>query len=238
LKEDEYVKQGEIFLVRDPDRYPLRLKAFSDNFYHKFLQRPYPTSYANQGLSTPFWETGIQFLTFNSSWQIDRFNRKRSSIHTEAVANALRMAQRQEREARAAGHLAPDAPLLRIAVWHHSVTGPEQMKDTSFLGNLQKNGVRIALHGDVHEMKRDLVGHGHAKKHLYITGAGSFGAPAADRPESTPRLYNLLEIRRDLTGARVHTHCQPKPEGPWKGWNEWPRPDGGPGGLPYYDIEW
>jgi hypothetical protein len=53
-----------------------------------------------------------------------------------------------------------------------------------------------------------------------------------------PRLYNVLEIARDLKSARVHTRCQPKPDGPWKGWNEWPRPDGGDGGVPYYDIEW
>ncbi|WP_437842260.1 metallophosphoesterase [Sorangium sp. So ce1153] len=237
LRDDEYVKQGDIYLVPHPEKYLLRLKSFSDNFYHKFLQQPYPADCATQGISIPFWETGIQFLTFNSSWQIDRFHRKRSSVHPTAMAHALRMAQVQEKGARADGRLALDAPLLRIAVWHHAVTGPEQMKNTDFLGNLQKNNVKLALHGDVHEMRRELVAYWHAKA-LHVISSGSFGAPADARPESTPRLYNLIEIDRGLKGARVHTRMQPKADGPWKGWNEWPRIDGVHGAVPYFDIIW
>jgi len=66
----------------------------------------------------------------------------------------------------------------------------------------------------------------------------SFGAVGTDRPEATPRLYNVLEIARDLKSARVHTRCQPKPDGPWDGWYEWPDPDGGKGRVPCYDIKW
>ena len=64
------------------------------------------------------------------------------------------------------------------------------------------------------------------------------GAAAADRPESTPRLYNLLEIARDFLSIRVHTRCQPKRDGTWGGWYDWPDPEGGKGHLPYYDIGW
>jgi len=190
-----------------------------------------------QGFAISFWETGIQFLALNSCWQIDQFHRKRSGVHVEAVANAIRQAQKQEDEARKAGQLAAEKPLLRIAVWHHAVAGPEQMKDTAFLGNLQKNGVRLALHGDVHEMQLEQVGYRHVKK-IQVVGSGSFGAIAADRPESTPRLYNVLEIARDLKSAKVHTRCQPKPDGPGGGWYEWPDPDGGPGQMPFHDISW
>jgi hypothetical protein len=111
------------------------------------------------------------------------------------------------------------------------------MADTDFLGHLQKNGVRIALHGDVHEMRRDLIGYWHEKK-LHVVGSGSFGVRAKERPESTPRLYNILEISRDLRSARVHTRCQSKPDGRWDGWYEWPKPRGGDSRLPYYDIKW
>lgn len=38
----------------------------------------------------PFWEAGVQFLVLNSCWQIDRFDRKRSGVHLEAVANAIK----------------------------------------------------------------------------------------------------------------------------------------------------
>ncbi len=237
LRDDEWVKQGDVVLARNPEKYPLRFKAFSDGFFHKFLQKPYPTDSSAQGLAVPFWETGIQFLTLNSCWQIDQFNRKRSGINADAVAQVIRSAQNQESEGRKSGKLASNKPLLRIAVWHHAVAGPEQMKNVDFLGNLQKNGARIALHGDIHEMQRELIGYWHERK-LHIVGSGSFGAPAEDRPESTPRLYNVLEIARDFKSARVHTRCQPKPDGPWKGWNEWPRQDGGDGAVPYYDIKW
>ena len=237
LKADEWVKEGNIILGRNPERYPMRLKAFSDSFHHKFVQRPYPLDSAVQGVAVPFWETGIQFMALNSCWQIDEFHPKRSGLHVEAVAHAIRHAGKQEDDARKAGQIAAGKPLLRIAVWHHAVAGAEQMKDTDFLGNLQKNGVRLALHGDIHEMQREIVGYRHDKQ-IHIVGSGSFGARAEDRRESTPRLYNLLEIARDLKSARVHTRCQPQPDGPWDGWHEWPDPDGGKGRVAYYDIGW
>jgi hypothetical protein len=225
---------GQTVTVRS-DKYPLRFKPFSDGFYHKFLQRPYPTDCAAQGVAIPFWETELQFLTLNSCWQIDQFNRKRAGVHPEAVAHVVKEAQRQEEEARRSGQLAADKPVLRIAVWHHAVAGPEQMRDVEFLDHLQDNGVRIALHGDVHKMRHDLIRYWHARK-LHVVGSGSFGARAEERPESTPRLYNLVEIDRDLKSARVYTRCQPTVDGAWKGWNEWEKPDGG--AVAYYDIKW
>jgi predicted MPP superfamily phosphohydrolase len=237
LEPEEWFQEGKLVMARDPEKYPLRFKPFSDGFFHKFLQRPYPTDYAEQGMSIPFWETGIQFLTLNSCWQIDEFHLKRAGIRPAAVANAIKQAQKQEEGARKTGQLAKDKPLLRIAVWHHPVSGPEQMQDTDFLGHLQNSGVKIALHGDAHQVQRDLIGRGHDKG-LYVVGSGSFGAQAASRPESTPRLYNVLEIARDSMSARVHTRCQPQPDGPWEGWHGWPDPEGGKGRVAYYDIKW
>ena len=184
-------------------------------------------------MAIPFWDTGLQFIALNSCWEIDEFHRRRSSIHPEALANVLREAQRQEADARKAGELAADRPLFRIAVWHHAVAGPEQMKNTDFLGHLQTAEVKLGLHGDVHEKRCDLVGYKQTRT-LHIAGAGSFAAPAPARPESTPRMYNLLEISRDLQTVRVHTRCQPKPDGAWQGWHEWP--NAGTGKVAFYDI--
>lgn len=72
---------------------------------------------------------------------------------------------------------------------------------------------------------------------VHIVGAGTFGSPEEGRPESTPRLYNLLEIQADLKSVRVHTREQRKAEGAWQGWHEWPDPNGGDGHVPYFDIE-
>jgi GTPase SAR1 family protein len=236
LKEDEWVRQGDVILVRNAEWYPLRFKPFSDNFYHKFLLKPYPEDYTAQGMTTSFWNTGLQFIMLNSCWQIDRFYRKRAGLLPEAVAHAIKQAQKQE-ETQKSGQLPQNKTLLRIAVWHHAVAGSEQIRNIDFLGNLQKNGVRLALHGDVHEMRRDLVGYWHQKR-LHVVGSGSFGARAEDMPEAIPRLYNLLEISRDLKSARVHTRCQPRPDGPLEGWHTWPDPHGGKGKLSYFDIDW
>ena len=119
----------------------------------------------------------------------------------------------------------------------HSVTAPDyKMKDLQFLGNLRKSGVKLALHGDVHEMRRDIIGYWHERA-LHVTGAGSFGARAADKGESISRLYNVLEIERNFNGIRVHTRRQRTPDGDWDGYCEWPDPKGGEGRVAYYTID-
>jgi hypothetical protein len=72
---------------------------------------------------------------------------------------------------------------------------------------------------------------------VHIVGSGSFGARAADRGESVPRLYNVLEIARDFSSVRIHTREQRKPDGNWQGWHEWDDPKGGKGKIPCYDID-
>ena len=67
---------------------------------------------------------------------------------------------------------------------------------TSFLEKLRQADVKLGLHGHVHEERADLVGYVHPRK-IHIVGAGSFGAVKEDRPESTPRLYNMMEIARN-----------------------------------------
>ena len=109
------------------------------------------------------------------------------------------------------------------------------MRNTEFLTNLKRHGVQLCLHGDVHEMRCDLIGYKSGNE-IQVVGAGSFGSPPEGRPPSTPRLYNLLEIQRDFSSVRVHTRAQPNAEGAWKGWYEWRDPDG-KGNLPYFDIE-
>ena len=96
--------------------------------------------------------------------------------------------------------------------------------------------VKLCLHGDVHEMRRKHVREWD-KGGVHIIGAGTFGAPEEGRPESTPRLYNLIEFADDLSTVRVHTRKQKKQHGAWSGFNEWPDPDSGKGKVPYFDID-
>ena len=228
-------KEGNIILIPDKNIYPQRLKKFSDAFFHKIIQKPYPLDYAQQGIAYLFQATKIQFLTLNSAWEIDQFYRKRSGLHPEAVANVINKADEQIREAITRNELRKSDKILRICTWHHSIQHPEMMASTELLENLQVADVKVCLHGDVHDMNRDLFKYWHRKK-IHIIGAGSFGSPAEGRPESIPRLYNLLEIKRDLTSVRVHTRRQIKPDGPFEPSYMWPTSDGDKGALPYYDI--
>ena len=131
-------------------------------------------------------------------------------------------ADEQLTKARAEGRLAEDASVLRLAVWHHPATGSEKITNDACLENLRRADIRLCLHGHVHEDRIDHVGYLHPSRNIHIAGAGSFGAKAKERPESTPRLYNLIEIARDHSWLKVHTRQMRKDSGAWEGWAVWP----------------
>lgn len=216
LKEGTYKKEGRGYLVRDDEQYPRRFGNFSRFFYHPLFQLEYPLTPAEQGIPYLFPETGLQFLAFNSAWEIDEHFQTRAGINEGALTRALEKADQQ-----VGAQMSQGAPVLRVAVWHHPVTDNEKIIDDAFMQQLRQANVRLVLHGHVHEDRADLVGYTHPKQ-IRVAGAGSFGAPARDRPESTPRLYNLLEIARDHSSINVHTRCLRKGGGAWEGWAVWP----------------
>ena len=168
------------------------------------------------------------------SW---RFWLSRGCLDQQRIrASDLVSADQEVSRARDEGRMGHEAPLLRIAVWHHPVTGNEKIKDDVFLGNLQKAGVRLCLHGHVHEDRADHVGYFHPTRSVHVAGAGSFGAPAHERPASVSRLDNVIEVKRDLSRARAHTRCLRKPTGAWEGWAVWPGAERDERRT-YYEIE-
>jgi hypothetical protein len=52
-------------------------------------------------------------------------------------------------------------PPLRIAVFHHPITGNEKMEQDAFMERLRNKGVEICLHGHVHEERAELFGYTH-----------------------------------------------------------------------------
>jgi 3',5'-cyclic AMP phosphodiesterase CpdA len=217
-----YRDSGDGYLLRDEARYPERFSGFSDNFYHPLIQKPYPLAPEEQCIPFLFSESRLQFLAMNSAWEIDEYFPERSSLCDPALARGLARANQDLARARKQGELAGDAKVLRLAVWHHPITGNEKIQADAFLERLLQEDVRMCLHGHVHEDRADLVNHLHAERRLHVLGAGSFGAPRHDRPESVPRLFNLLEVERDLQRVRVHTRCMRKQGGAWEGWAIWP----------------
>nr|VFJ93243.1 MAG: small GTP-binding protein domain-containing protein [Candidatus Kentron sp. H]VFJ94166.1 MAG: small GTP-binding protein domain-containing protein [Candidatus Kentron sp. H]VFK00759.1 MAG: small GTP-binding protein domain-containing protein [Candidatus Kentron sp. H] len=245
LTEGAWVEEGRGYLVRDEGRYPQRLRNFSEAFFHPLTQGAYPLDYGEQGMAQLLEGERVQFLAFNSCWAIDEFFPHRSGLHLGAVVRCLAEADRQLKQEKLTSN-----SVLRVAVWHHPVTGQQQMENTDFTEQLRQANVRLALHGHVHEDRTDLVGYvpglqgrsttrntrvlqgeateGHCRgqhRALHIAGAGSFGVWRAGRPPGAPQLYNLMEVKRDFSAIRVHTRYKDKEDGAWRGRAIWPGPD-------------
>jgi small GTP-binding protein len=236
LKEGEYVAQGDGFLIRNNNQYHLRFRNFNEQFYHPLMLQEYPLELNEQCIPFLFSDTKLQFIAMNSCWEVDEFFRDRSSIHSGALSRGLIKADEQLSLAIQRGLLPKEEHILRIGIWHHPVTGNEKIIDDSFLERLRQAGIRVCLHGHIHEDRADIVGYLHPRRKLHIIGAGSFGALASARPEATPRLYNLLEISPHHNAIRVHTRGQRKVGGAWEGNAIWPSAEPNEW-LPYYDIK-
>ncbi|MFE8597103.1 metallophosphoesterase [Archangium violaceum] len=222
LKPGRYVEQQDGYLIRDEARYSDRFRNFSQHFYHPLLQKEYPLLPEQQCIPFLFSETRLQFLAMNSAWEIDEYFRDRSGIEPGALSRGLDAAKQQVENAIKAGALTPGSKLLRIGVWHHPITGNEKIHADAFMDRLAQAEVRVCLHGHVHEDRVALLKHLEPTRQIHIIGAGSFGAPTAHRPESVPRLFNLMEVERDLRRIRVRTRCMRKQGGAWEGWAVWP----------------
>ena len=244
-REDAYQEleglDGALTKVRHPGKFPKRFQPFSDSFYHPLRQEKYPLNYGEQGISYLFSDTGIQFLTLDSAWEIDQNGRKKAGIHEDAIADLIARADSECERSVGSKKMKATQNVLRIGVWHHAVCGPELMKDLGFMTQLQKAGMQVCLHGDVHEPRVGLFGYRLPGIKVEVVGAGSFGSAAEGRPESTPRLYNLLEVKIDpQTGRhksiRVHTRQQEKENESWTGFYQWPRRRGA-GRQAHFDIK-
>ncbi len=235
LDDGDYKQEGDVYLVQNKKQYPKRFENFSKYFFLPFMGKEYPLEFENQCLTYLYEETRIQFITLNSSWEIDEFYPNRSGIHPSALARGLANADDEQRKSVDAGRLDKNDFILRIGVLHHPVTGNEKIQNDAFLEQLRKAGVRICMHGHVHENCADLIYYPHPRK-IHATGAGSFGVPSNNRPESTPRSYNLLEITPDYSSIKVHTRCLKKDTGAWTGLAIWKGPEPNIQ-LTYYTIE-
>lgn len=236
LPPDDWIMQGSSYCVKNGPIYPLRLKQFSDDLYHPFLTRPYPLEASDQGQVFSFWDERIQFIALNSCWKIDHYHRDSSAIHEGAVLHAINEAKLAESTAITNGELIKGSKILRIGVWHHAPYGEKSIKSTGFIGHLQHLGVNLILHGDVHEANYHAVGMKHNKAKIHAVSAGSFNADGNERPDSVPRLYNLICIDRELSKATVHTRFQRKSDDPWEPWYDWSAPGDNNTRLPFYNL--
>jgi hypothetical protein len=199
-----------LYLVRKTNSYADRFTRYA-TVHKQFTGRDYDLADPSKQVCVVVSdEHRIQFLGLNSAWEIDQFRPKRASIHSDALDSGLRALRAR-----------PD--YLGIAVWHHAITGNDKIQNDAFLGRLSKAGVRLCLHGDVHELRPDVVSP-YGPSRIHVMGTGSFGAGARDRPESTPRLYNLIEVYDDRKRASVSTRQQAKSGAPFDAYATWSIP--------------
>ncbi|MEM6992992.1 MAG: metallophosphoesterase [Myxococcota bacterium] len=219
----EFIERGGIKLLRDDAAYRESFSNFSTGLYETLYQHAYPQDPAHQVDVFDVPQAGISFVTFNSAWNTAQHSPHSAKILDAAVGNALQQLAQVP------------ADRLKVAVWHHPITGNEKIRDDAFVERLRAAGVRLCLHGHVHESRADLLGYLHPRR-MNVVGTGSFGAPAHERVESTPRLYHLLELADDRTSLRVHTRQLARSGGAWEPFYEWPDPADGSKRLPHFDI--
>jgi hypothetical protein len=196
---DAAYREGNVVFVPN-EKYAQRFDPFR-HFYHSvYSSKEYPQDPQRQFELIRDEETGLHFLSLNSAWRLDQFQPERAELNNDAVSSALMQCGK--------------AP-LGILVWHHAATGDRKIADTKAIQRLAEAGFGLVLHGDVHEERDDLLNHLDPNGKIHVVGGGAFGATAKDRPESTPRLYSLLEVARDLKRVRVLRRYQKTPEGPY-----------------------
>jgi len=225
------VTDGNPHLSLKEGLFPKRFSKFSESVWRHFMTSPYPLDFDKQGMAFYSPDTPILFITLNSAWKIDQFHTKASEIHTEAMANAIEDADDKIKDA----FKGKDPKILKICLFHHSIGRIQTIPKLDFIGHLFKNGFQVCLHGDVHDIQRDIMDYWR-KSPLHIIGAGSFGSQPEGRPESIPLSYNLLEVERNFKKIRVHTRCQKTGESAWEGWNIWSGKGKSKAKYPYYDI--
>lgn len=205
-----YIPAGDTgLLLREDSWYRRRFTHFSEEFYEKvILGKEFPGNYAEQAILQPFPEDRLLFLALNSSWNLDHHYSGRAGIHPEALDSALERMIDDTYDG-----------WLKIAVWHHPVTGPEAM-NADFLERLEVHGFEICLHGHIHEAiegyhKYDDV------RGISIVGAGTFGAPAKEQVTGIPLQYNLLVFDPKAGTLNVVTRKKEKPDGAWESDARW-----------------
>jgi predicted phosphodiesterase len=209
LTEGKFIPAGDVGdLICDEKLYQNRFALFSEYFYKKVYSEEYPIEYVDQALFVKRPNDRILFLGLNSCWQIDHYFKSRASIHMPALTQILDKLQGSKYDG-----------WLKMAVWHHPVTGMETM-NTEFIEQLTAHDFQVCLHGHIHEaittFHKDDDQHG-----IRIIGAGTFGAPTKKQTPGIPLQYNLLIFDPQKGVITVKTRKKEKPDGAWSADARW-----------------
>jgi len=210
LLKDNCIPAGDAgMLLRDEPLYQQRFANFSMEFYKRLCGgQEYPLDYTKQAILIERPDDQVLFLALNSCWQIDHHFQKRAGINMEALSNALNRLQDETYKG-----------WLKIAVWHHPVTG-EEMMNNDFMQLLAVHGFQICMHGHIHEAIEGFHKYDDIRG-VHIISAGTFGAPTREQVAGIPLQYNLLIFDPNKGEIVVHTRKKEKPDGAWSADARW-----------------
>lgn len=210
LPEGKYISAGEAgALIRDEELYKKRFLNFNNYFYKKvYGGLQFPLDYAEQGILRPSPENKILFLAINSCCEIDHNYQHRAEINMEMLSCAIDQLLDENYD-----------DWLKIAVWHHPVSGNESI-NTDFLQLLTVHGFNVCMHGHIHEAEESYYKYDE-KRGIHIIGAGTFGAPIRQQKAGIPLQYNLLTFNPKTQKITVNTRKKEKPDGAWSADPRW-----------------
>ena len=174
--------------------YRQRFKNFSDHLYRRFFKEPFPLDYAHQGVVRKLDRLGLQFVGYNTSWEIDGCHKQRASIHGGQAENILQEA---------------DKDLPTIALWHHPISDLGACA-TDFRVHLQDLNLVMGLHGHIHQNDRFLTFLDQEKPTL-VLAAGSLEAQGRQLEFGKNNTYSVMEL--DLEQGRLTVHSRIKRPG-------------------------
>jgi predicted phosphodiesterase len=208
LKEGQFIAvEPHGILLRNDEAYIKRFNYFNEFFYKRFYMEPYPSLPSEQGILHAFPDDKIIFLAINSSWEIDHHFESRASINDEALSDAVEILSKEDYK-----------NWLKIAVWHHPVTGEKQM-NSEFLERLSVCGVKICMHGHLHEAIEGFYKYDD-NRGINLIGAGTFGAKLKEQ-SGIPLQYNLLKVNLENRTIIVETRKKEKEDGAWCADSRW-----------------
>ncbi|MBI4851094.1 MAG: metallophosphoesterase [Acidobacteria bacterium] len=205
---DSYMPMSDTgALLRDEDKYKNRFDNFS-GFYKEITGNSYPTNYEDQAILHTFTEHKLLILSLNSAWQIDHHYTKRASINQLALGKAIKNITSNNYK-----------DWLKIAIWHHPITGLEMM-NADFLEQLAVSGFEICLHGHIHQAISGFYNYDN-KRALHIIGSGTFGAPTKAQTPSIPLQYNLLILEPNKASITLKSRKKETVDGAWSADSRW-----------------
>jgi Calcineurin-like phosphoesterase len=199
-------KEGKLYRIRDWRLYEERFWLFNEtynNFYqnvtlaHKIDPRRYYNLFE-------LCNGEIAVCAFNSCYGNDCFSYV-GEIPAQEVSTAYQDLSRSTTTYR-----------LRIAVWHHDLSGPPKRSDYMDQDTVKlmiDRGYRLGFHG--HQHKSDAAPYSiytSDRNTMAIVSSGSLCAGAEDIPGGVARQYNIVQIADGMGGARVHVRESKEPK--------------------------